>query len=135
MLQVMHGVYRRLVRRQGTVYAALLRHLLRPESYPLAFHCTAGKDRSGIGAVLVLLALAVPRETIVEDFLLSNERWLPQGEMKAWTVLSRVRAEYLHTAFAAIDEDWGSTEAYFEQALAFDAGARARLAHRLLIDP
>ena len=135
MLQVMHGVYRRFVRRQGVVYAALLQHLLRPESYPLVFHCTAGKDRTGFGAALVLLALAVPRETIVEDFLLSNERWLPQGEMQDWTVLSRVRADYLHTAFAAIDEGWGSTEAYLERALAFDADARARLADRLLIDP
>ena len=135
MLQVMHGAYSRFVRRYTTVYAALLQHLLRPESYPLVFHCTAGKDRTGFGAALVLLALQVPREAIVDDFLLSNTRWLPQGEMNDWTVLSRVRADYLHTAFAAIDEGWGSTEAYFDQALAFDAAARARLADLLLIDP
>jgi len=39
---------------------------------PLLFHCSAGKDRTGVAAMLILLALGAERETIVEDYLLTN---------------------------------------------------------------
>jgi len=39
---------------------------------PMVFHCTGGKDRAGTGAALVLLALDVPEETVIEDHQLSN---------------------------------------------------------------
>ncbi|MEO0815825.1 MAG: tyrosine-protein phosphatase [Pseudomonadota bacterium] len=40
---------------------------------PLAFNCSAGKDRAGTAAALVLTALGVPRETVVEDYSLSDD--------------------------------------------------------------
>lgn len=40
---------------------------------PLAFNCTAGKDRTGTAAALILAALGVPRETVVADFALSDD--------------------------------------------------------------
>ena len=39
---------------------------------PLAFNCSAGKDRAGTAAALILSALGVPRETVVEDYVLTN---------------------------------------------------------------
>lgn len=39
---------------------------------PLAFNCTAGKDRTGLAAALLLTALGVPRATVIEDYLLTN---------------------------------------------------------------
>jgi len=36
-------------------------------------HCTAGKDRTGLGAALILLALGVPEETVIDDYQLSQE--------------------------------------------------------------
>jgi protein-tyrosine phosphatase len=39
---------------------------------PLVFHCTGGKDRAGVGAALILLALGVPDETVIHDHGLSN---------------------------------------------------------------
>ena len=39
---------------------------------PLIFHCHSGKDRTGVAAMLILLALRVPRETVLADYLLSN---------------------------------------------------------------
>lgn len=39
---------------------------------PLVFHCHSGKDRTGVAAMLILLALQVPRETILADYMLSN---------------------------------------------------------------
>ena len=54
-------------------YKALFDHILTQQDRPLLFHCTSGKDRTGIGAALLLSALGVPRETIMKDFLLTNE--------------------------------------------------------------
>jgi len=39
---------------------------------PLLFHCSAGRDRTGVAGALVLTALGVPRETIIQDYLLSD---------------------------------------------------------------
>src|SRR5262249_30396041 len=55
------------------VYARFLRDLADPANLPTLFHCTAGKDRTGFAAALVLLALDVPRETAMRDYLLTNE--------------------------------------------------------------
>lgn len=47
---------------------------------PLAFNCSAGKDRTGIAAALLLTALGVPRATVVADYLLTN-RYLDTGTL------------------------------------------------------
>ena len=54
-----------------------------PKSYPLVFHCAAGKDRTGVLAALVLDIVGVERNTIVEDYVLTA------GRMDL--ILSRVR--------------------------------------------
>ena len=40
--------------------------------YPLLFHCSAGRDRTGVGAAMLLSMLGVERDRIVADFLESN---------------------------------------------------------------
>ena len=40
---------------------------------PLLFHCASGKDRTGVAAMLVLYLLGASQETIMEDYMLSNE--------------------------------------------------------------
>ena len=45
---------------------------IRAENVPFLFHCASGKDRTGVAAILLLLALDIPEETIREDYLLSN---------------------------------------------------------------
>ena len=40
---------------------------------PILFHCSAGKDRTGIAAILILLALGVDEETAIYDYMLTNE--------------------------------------------------------------
>jgi len=42
------------------------------EVYPLVFHCSAGRDRTGVGAAMLLEMLGVDRERVVADFLASN---------------------------------------------------------------
>jgi protein-tyrosine phosphatase len=132
IVQLMHGVYRRFVRERTAVFGALLRELLAADAYPLLFHCTAGKDRTGFAAAVVLLALEVPYEAIEADFLRSNDHWRPTRSDAGWVTLSRVRADYLHTAWQTMQEDWGSVDAYLERALGIDDTARAALQARLL---
>ncbi len=50
-------------------FRALFERLADPESYPLVFHCTAGKDRTGVVAAVLLLAAGVDRDTALADYL------------------------------------------------------------------
>ncbi len=45
--------------------------LIKRDRTPLLFHCTAGKDRTGVAAALILLGLGVPRDTILYDYMLT----------------------------------------------------------------
>jgi protein-tyrosine phosphatase len=69
---LLERVNRVLVRDFSAQFGGLLRALIDPANRPLVFHCTQGKDRAGFGAAMVLSALGVPWETVVEDYLLSN---------------------------------------------------------------
>jgi protein-tyrosine phosphatase len=60
------------VERYPDVWARLFECLADPRHRPLLFHCTGGKDRTGVAAALILLALGVPEETVVADYGLSD---------------------------------------------------------------
>ena len=68
---VMEEGFRRLPRQQAEAYAEMFRRLAAGE-VPAVIHCTAGKDRTGGGAALILAALGVPRETIIADFTMTE---------------------------------------------------------------
>jgi protein-tyrosine phosphatase len=69
---IMIGGFRHLPQQQAEAYRELLVRIVAGET-PIVFNCTAGKDRTGGGAALILAALGVPRETIAADFLLTNQ--------------------------------------------------------------
>ena len=112
-------------------YGTLMRRLAAGDR--VIVHCTAGKDRAGTGAALVLAALGVPRETVFEDYLLTNIYWDRAGRerpgMDAETVASifSAREEYLHAAFSAIEDRCGTVETYLEDVLGLDGPALAAL--------
>ncbi len=54
--------------------------LLMNGQVPIVFHCHTGKDRTGVLAIVILLALGVDEETVLKDFLLSNEFHKPTIE-------------------------------------------------------
>jgi len=128
-------------------YGTFLRDLADPDHLPTLFHCTAGKDRAGYGAALVLLALDVPRETALHDYLLTNAftEDKARGLLRMIRIVSLFRADpddvrplfearesYLGAAFAEIDERYGGTDAYLRDALGVDAALRERLRANLL---
>ena len=54
-------------------YRQLMEVVLDESNWPVLIHCSAGKDRSGIAIALILEALGVDRETIMQEYLLTNE--------------------------------------------------------------
>lgn len=72
-LDYMIEMYGKLLDEHAPVFGLLLTHLADTDRLPAVFHCTAGKDRTGIGAALLLSVLGVDRETVLDDYELSNE--------------------------------------------------------------
>ena len=136
-VDAMHLTYRGFVRKHSDRFAQLFSHLLAHDA-PLVFHCTAGKDRTGLAAALVLSALGVSQADIVQDYVLTNA--LYRHELVTTTVLSpevmavvwRVQEDFLHAALGAIDEDYGSMARYLEVRMGLDAQALERLRHLYL---
>lgn len=140
---------REMVERYTPVYKQWLQSLLSEESYPQVFHCTAGKDRTGFGAALLLSILGVPHDVIVQDYLATNtytaarvdhivqyvnEKTMHQVNQDVVRVLFTVQKHYLAEAFKAIEEEYGDIDNYIETALGFTQAERATL-QTLLLEP
>jgi protein-tyrosine phosphatase len=129
---LMQETYRNFVRANTPRFAALFEHALAFNDAPLVFHCTAGKDRTGLAAALLLRALDVPQEDVMRDYLVTNERFKPPPAGDALSrdvlqVLWRVQPDFLHAAFDTIDEHYGGLEGYFREGLGLREAERERL--------
>ena len=131
-------------------FTQLFRLLLAGES-PLAVHCTAGKDRTGVAAALILRALDVPEATVIEDYALSDqvvnyERVFGGAAPQrggSWAFLSSLPRElraplfasepaYIEAMLRAVDASYGSVDGYLEARLGIDGASRAQLRDRYL---
>jgi len=61
-----------MIEKRAEAFGKILSHFADPKNYPIVYHCTAGKDRTGIITALILSLLGVPEDTIVADYSLSN---------------------------------------------------------------
>lgn len=68
----MAGMYRDILTDYAEAYVRLFTEIANPAHRPAVFHCTAGKDRTGIAAAILLTVLGVDRETILDDYELTN---------------------------------------------------------------
>lgn len=111
---------------QNKAIQAMFDHLLHNQT-PILYHCSAGKDRTGILSAILLLALDVNEKDIMEDYLLSNacrketlvdfmERHKLTnkeiGQVAFDTIY--VKEEYLQSAFQAIKNTYSSFEEYLK---------------------
>ena len=118
--------YRELPFEQAPAYAELFRMLAAGE-VPLVFNCSAGKDRTGVAAALILSALGVPEATIIEDYLLSNSTYDRTASAASATLVKLdpeivaailgVDASYIRAALEAVDAEYGSVAGYLEARL------------------
>ncbi|MDD6864882.1 MAG: tyrosine-protein phosphatase [Lactobacillus sp.] len=133
--QHMRTVYHEMITEPGPqqAYRDFFQQLLSaPDDRPILFHCTAGKDRTGIGAYLLLNALKVHPDVIIKDYLLTNElvkdvqqdikQKLTAGHFSSNYIqnsldMASVKQEYLQTAQDAIQKISGSVERYLKEVM------------------
>ncbi|MCC3374292.1 tyrosine-protein phosphatase [Cohnella sp. REN36] len=121
-------------------FKRLMETAMNPDNLGLLHHCAGGRDRTGVGSAYILLALGVSGETIIEDYLISNRTLAPmnaamKAQMAAYLSAEQterliaaleLRRETMAALFSAIDERYGSVEAFLEQEFGMDAEKRKR---------
>nr|WP_180318302.1 tyrosine-protein phosphatase [Delftia acidovorans] len=131
--ELMQDTYRSFVHDYAPRFAQLFQLLLDSQD-PLVFHCTAGKDRTGWAAALLLTALGVDEDTVMQDYLLTNQLYQRPATtfapmpVEVMDVLWRVQASYLAAATDMVRADFGGMQGYLRDALGIDSAARERLA-------
>lgn len=145
VVEFMCNVNRELVLGYSGQYRRMFEHMLNNDSAPSLIHCSAGKDRTGFAAALILSALNVAEADILDDYLLSGEFFDVEHELLGfcrrlnWQLDSHilrpvmeVRKEYLGSAFDAIHERYAELNDYLAEELGVDEPARQELRARYL---
>lgn len=112
------------------------------------WHCTSGKDRTGLAAMLLLSALGVDEETIIADYLLTNDYYAPRiAGMKqllnskgcddayidrAILVFDAVNERYMRNAIAYLKKEYGSVVGYIRDGLSISQAEINSLKEKLL---
>jgi protein-tyrosine phosphatase len=146
MFDFMVEINRDFAEAQTETYARMFREILSVPDARFLVHCAAGKDRTGFAAAIVLLALGVPREVVMRDYMLTGRFFKPQSEMArlrekyqmqqmdsdAILPMLEVHEDYLTRALFAIEQRYPSAEVYLEEALGVGAAELAELKARYL---
>lgn len=148
----MISFYREMPEQFADQYAELF-HRLAGRDEAVLFHCTAGKDRTGLAAALVLSVLGAPREIVLADYALTDQAvnfmaqfsaqpapspesdsyaFLRQAPPHMVAPLMRADPAYLEAALAAIDAQYGSVTAYVKTRLGVTDAELAAMRARLL---
>ena len=116
----------------------------------ILWHCTDGKDRTGCAAMLTLFALGADRETVLRDYLMTNDynapglvtirqeiapQGWPEEKVNAMLFMSRgVFAAYMDNAIDALIREYGSVSEYLRQAIGVGKEEIEALRRKLLCD-
>jgi len=131
-------------------YAKILRRIAAGD-LPTVEHCTAGKDRTGVFSAILLTALGVPRETVIQDYMLSNQYLLAAESIERTSAdlqlafglaetpdistvrtIMTARPETLEATLDKIDKTYGSFDNYLRDALKLSDSDLAMIRQRLL---
>ncbi len=117
-------------------YSLLLKTLLNNKEGAALFHCADGKDRCGTGVALFLSLLGVDRETIIADYLKTNQNTKQKADsrekylrdvchmrdevvLNSVRIVAGVRENFLRAAFDEIDTHFGGIDSYIHNQLGF----------------
>ena len=141
--------YEAMSRDAAQTFGQLLTMLASDDGTPALFHCTAGKDRTGMTAALLLSVLGVDEETILDDYELSAVHYTDQ-QMSRLKLRRRIEDDGMEldhyrrvfgaprdamaTALTSMRERHGSIETYLLEEAAVTPAVIATLRARL-IDP
>lgn len=145
MFDFMVDINRDFVEAQAPIYARMFREILAQPDSRFLIHCAAGKDRTGFAAALILLALGVPVERVMHDYMLTRRYYHPQLEIErlcqkyglqevpaeAVLPMLEVHEAYLSRALDAIAE-YGEVTAWLEDVLGVGSTEREELRRRYL---
>ncbi|KAF2740620.1 hypothetical protein EJ04DRAFT_558613 [Polyplosphaeria fusca] len=108
---------------------------IRDEGTPLLFHCTSGKDRTGVLAAVILGLAGAPADVIAYDYSLSRVGVEPSREfllamLKSWNAdwtletpgiakFSQVRKDFMMATLEMVDGKYGGMEGYVKSVLGF----------------
>ena len=120
--------------------------VLDADGAPVLWHCSAGKDRTGFAAAVLLRILDVPPEVVLQDYMASREYALAarrsqllllrvfKGQEAAdkLAIMMGVEESWLAAAFAKIDEQWGDFDNYVKLGLELNDTDIERLRQNLL---
>lgn len=148
-LDYMKNMYRNLITNpfSRAQYRQFFEILLAQKEGAVLWHCSAGKDRVGVGTILLLSALSVPREQIMADYMKVNEFGKEdvdclmkvilghdkplsreeQAEAAAIRLLFTVDRAYAESVFATMEAECGSVDAFLEKEMGLTAQKRAQL--------
>lgn len=146
------GMYEQFLlgERGKAAYAEFFRELLALEDgRAILWHCTDGKDRTGCAAMLVLFALGASRQTVLEDYLLTNEynaplveaavgrfaaHPMPPEKLEVLKVMvGAVVESYMVHAIEALEKRFGSVEGYIHDGLGVDEAELGTLRDKFLV--
>lgn len=144
-------VYRNMVTQEGCVehLKSIFEVILRkePEDGAMLWHCSEGKDRCGLVSALFLALMDVDRETILKDYVATNDvpsknkkryywlvRVVTNSKEKADSILYMFEANerFLGAALDAIDETYGSMDAFLENQLGISKEQKATFQEKYL---
>lgn len=134
---LMAQTYQSFARDAIPTYARFFQYLIEQPGH-VVFHCTAGKDRTGFAAALLLSALGVDREAVMADYLLTNQLYrrsplVPaDGPAHVVNVLWSVQPAFLNAALDTVAREFGGMDRYLQGPMGLGPAAMARLRDRLL---
>jgi protein-tyrosine phosphatase len=126
-------------------FKTFIQTVLHARGSPVLWHCSAGKDRTGYAAAILLRLLEVDQSVIYQDYLLSNQyvrringQILPAiiaRGYKAYKMISplmSVQKNWLRASFESIDNEWGSFDDYLRDGLALNPSEVQQMRANLL---
>lgn len=117
---------------RSSQFGEFVRGVLAPGAAPLLFNCSAGKDRTGWAASLLLLAVGVPEQQVVDHYLETNQHVIPGRYGELMMPLAVVHEDYFAEQMRVLAGTWGSFDQYWADGLGLDGGHRQALRELLL---
>lgn len=134
---------RKLITNYQKEFKQVFEILLDRGSYPVIIHCSSGKGRTGVASALILAALGINEDIIMEDYRLSNDYFnipnaskyayqLPSNSQEAITTIFSAREDFLNAAKEEAERMYVDIPTYLEKAIGLNDDKIKRLRSILL---